>query len=1080
MLAVYLVLMMVLSFSILLVPGEKYDTLTTSDSGWVYDVAVEISQRGTLVDNNPLSHAPYGLPVPFNEQLQPLLAVMLYRGLNAVNPGVTLMDVVKFWGPLMFALSLIPIFLIGRELGGDLAGGAAVFFAATMTTTIYWMKVGSFDRDCLKLLLTATSAFFTLKLFKASRGDFLKYALLAGLSFGLFSLTWPGALFFAAVPVGGIIILLLVRFFEALARKFSDVLGAVKSSLRDHLHHIVGVIVMMAVMSVIYVALGKQAPDFWVGFLGMLLNYVGIGGGGVTLPAYASEARPAGPITETLGEFYTNTILTVVVVILILLALAKFAWSRKNWEILVFAWLIVLLAMVYPGKGMARFVREWWPLVPVLAGAGFAVLIKLIRRAYFTPSLGWLKEAEDPLAVTALVVIFVSPFVLNAYASAAATTPPPDWYGQTGLNSAFMDSFTWLRENTPENAVVAVEWSYGHLLTGVARRPAVVDGAEIVAEAGTWENKPGVKPPDYIYTVVDSTGKFLNQHFTINGRRTDIQRLPGLGSDEEIAFYLETYRDNYGVKIDYLITHVFQVYSMLDVVLAESGERSQSTGFDNQLIFRFGEENVALDVNHLDAYVRGENGERHYAGVVILYYDQTGGVTNFRYNFRDNIQIPRVLRVYVPNWTNTPSLDQIAATRGDPYYSGPPLYVRLFAGIGALPDFMSVAHVSSNGLVKVIKINHGSSPLYPANGALINDSTPEFRWTSGIGATRYEFLLARDQDFSAPLLQIETTERSYTPSAALAEGSYWWRVAAYKGEELLGWSDAASFTIDTTPPAAPQLLEPREGAILSRFDLAFSWSRPEPGVKYQVQVYREDDPAVLLVDNEFDVENFAFTFQNNGAYVWRVRAVDPAGNQSGWSQGRFTVSLPPQPPTLVAPARDAVINSSRPAFSWSGGVADNFRLVVDDDINFGSPEIFLTLGQVRSYQAPEALPDGVYHWKVVSVVGSQLASSPVWSFTIDTVPPEAPELLSPENGAVLPDNVPTFTWSSSPGASSYRLVVDEDQDFSSPVLDNVTSGTSFTAATGLSPGRYYWKVYALDRASNENVSQVWSFTIGGG
>jgi len=1074
--------MMFVSVSILLVPGEKHETLTTSDSGWVYDIALEISQKGSLVDRNPLSHAPYGWTVSFNEQLQPLLAVMLYNGVHAVNPSVTLMDVVKFWAPLCFALSLIPIFLIGRELGGDFAGVAAVFFATTMTTTIYWMKVGSFDREPLKLLLTSASIFFTIKLFKAERADFLRYAALAGLSFGLFTLEWPGALFFAAIPIGGIIFVLLVKFFEKLVHKFSDVFGAVKSSVQSHLYLIIGVFVMMVVVTLILSILGRQNPSFWVGFFQTLLGYAGIGGGegGVSLPSYATEARPAGPIGETLGLFYGNSILTVFIVIMIALSLAKFIWSRKNWEIFVFAWLIVLLAMVYPGKGQARFVREWWPLVPTLAGVGLAVLVRLVRRASSEPSLDWLKGIEDPIAVTALIVVFASPFLLNAYAAAAATVPPPDWEGQTGLDSGFMESFNWLREHTPENSVVAIEWSYGHLLTGVARRPTVADGVEATAEAGKWENVAEVKPPDYIYTVEDSTGTFLNQHFTINGRRTDVQRFPGLSGDE-IAFYLETYRDNYGVKIDYYVTHVYQIYTMLDVVLGGGAKRSQSTSVDNSyLVFNFGDENVIFDGGQLKAYLKGEDSNQYFAGVVILYYDQSGGLTNFNYGFEENPQIPRILRVFVPNWTSSPTLEQIVAVQSDPYYNGPPLYARVFGGAAPLPDFMSVVHTSQNGVVKVIKINHTASAVYPADGSLVNEDTPEFRWSTGIGATRYEFLLDESPAFSSPIIQADITLRKYTPTVALTDGTYFWRVGAYKGEKFLGWSETASFVVDTVPPTSPQLYEPRDGVELSSFNIKFSWAKAEAGAKYQVQIYKETDLSALLLDNQLTTENFSYTFQNNGAYLWRVRAIDAAGNQSEWSQGKFTIRVPPQPPTLVSPSKGAIMNNNSPTFSWSGGVADNFRLVVDDDGNFGSPEVFVTLGLVWSYTAPEALPDDNYFWKVVSVVGSQQASTPVWSFAIDATPPGSPVLLVPEHGSILTDVTPTFSWSSARGAERYRLLVDSDQEFRSPEIDNWTGDTTFTPTVSLSPNTYYWKVYAVDQAFNENVSSIGVFVIEGG
>ena len=132
----YLLALMVFTTSVLLIPGEKYDTLTTSDSGWFFGIAREMDSADGMVERYSLSHAPYGKQLGTNDQGQPLLLLMLYRGLHALDPSLSLMDVVRYWSPLLFALVLIPIFLIGKELAGDWAGCAEAFFASTLTGSI--------------------------------------------------------------------------------------------------------------------------------------------------------------------------------------------------------------------------------------------------------------------------------------------------------------------------------------------------------------------------------------------------------------------------------------------------------------------------------------------------------------------------------------------------------------------------------------------------------------------------------------------------------------------------------------------------------------------------------------------------------------------------------------------------------------------------------------------------------------------------------------------------------------------------------------------------------------------------------
>lgn len=94
-------------------------------------------------------------------------------------------------------------------------------------------------------------------------------------------------------------------------------------------------------------------------------------------------------------------------------------------------------------------------------------------------------------------------------------------------------------------------------------------------------------------------------------------------------------------------------------------------------------------------------------------------------------------------------------------------------------------------------------------------------------------------------------------------------------------------------------------------------------------------------------------------------------------------------------------------------------------------------------------------------------------------PPGAPELVSPEDGAVVHMSTPTFRWIPGENAVEHRLLVDDDPDFTSPI-DNVFLGGDATSwakpFAGYVDGTYYWKVVAVNPAG-ESESVTWFFTI---
>ena len=122
---------------------------------------------------------------------------------------------------------------------------------------------------------------------------------------------------------------------------------------------------------------------------------------------------------------------------------------------------------------------------------------------------------------------------------------------------------------------------------------------------------------------------------------------------------------------------------------------------------------------------------------------------------------------------------------------------------------------------------------------------------------------------------------------------------------------------------------------------------------------------------------------------------------------------------------------------------------------------------------------------LVIVIGSSISSIVLMALT--TSPQEAwashlaaPTLSSPTNNLVINDATPNLDWSNVATASGYRVLVDNNNDFSSITYSVITGSTSQQNNAGpFSDGTYFWKVAA--RSSTGDAfganSTVFSFTV---
>ena len=146
-------------------------------------------------------------------------------------------------------------------------------------------------------------------------------------------------------------------------------------------------------------------------------------------------------------------------------------------------------------------------------------------------------------------------------------------------------------------------------------------------------------------------------------------------------------------------------------------------------------------------------------------------------------------------------------------------------------------------------------------------------------------------------------------------------------------------------------------------------------------------------------------------------------------------------------------------------------------------------GDITQFQVPpgDSLADAGtrYDWRVIARdLALNTASSVVGTFTVDTVPPGAVDLVDPSEGAVLSGEAATpllFKWSKSPTTGDiedYLLqVVRSGDDFDTgpfaleAMVTHPTTQFKVPLGSGLPDDNYRWRVLARDKALNTTGSR---------
>ncbi|MBK1442522.1 hypothetical protein JHJ32_21160 [Parapedobacter sp. ISTM3] len=176
----------------------------------------------------------------------------------------------------------------------------------------------------------------------------------------------------------------------------------------------------------------------------------------------------------------------------------------------------------------------------------------------------------------------------------------------------------------------------------------------------------------------------------------------------------------------------------------------------------------------------------------------------------------------------------------------------------------------------------------PPNNFITNQSEVEVSWQGIFSAKNYRLQIdtAGFADEEELLFERVIDGTSFTFEMP-DEQRYQWRVRAENDTAQSRWSAMRSFLYDETPPPAPALASPSNGAQVNR-PVTLRWNSSGDAAAYQLYVYKSDS---TLFNEQFPrrLEGTSHVFDAGARgerILWRVRATDRAGNESGYSSWR--------------------------------------------------------------------------------------------------------------------------------------------------------------------------------------------------
>ena len=378
------------------------------------------------------------------------------------------------------------------------------------------------------------------------------------------------------------------------------------------------------------------------------------------------------------------------------------------------------------------------------------------------------------------------------------------------------------------------------------------------------------------------------------------------------------------------------------------------------------------------------------------------------------------------------------------------------------------------------------SKIDPSNGMTNQPDIVVLSWETSIGTASYEYCYDTTNDNTCS----NWTSNGSSTSKALslsASTTYYWHVRAVNssGTTYSNNSPTAFWSFTTSPLTPVQAIDAWTGDTNWNQKTLFA---PGDPIRWALIVENttSSNQSITLAfvvknPNGNIIENIqGSTITQPGTWSWYFNPPGTAPTTEGIYT--FTGSVIHQG---IRTTKSTTYTVAYPCYTLSKSVIGNGSININPPPNCTTNETQYRQGTTVQLTASPYLGYGFDGWGGDSTgslnpISITLTGDKSITASFSLLPPAAPELTSPPNGAVLDDYSPTLGWNDLAVAPDhYQLQFATSSDFTSGVLynQNLTGSTFDIPALLISGNVYYWRVRAFNSLGAGSWSQTWVLSM---
>lgn len=269
------------------------------------------------------------------------------------------------------------------------------------------------------------------------------------------------------------------------------------------------------------------------------------------------------------------------------------------------------------------------------------------------------------------------------------------------------------------------------------------------------------------------------------------------------------------------------------------------------------------------------------------------------------------------------------------------------------------------------------------------------------------------------------------------------------------------------------LKAPSNGLESPQFSQTFWWEELTTVVDgYRLEIVSPsfDSIAELVLQTEIAAENTFTVSLTPGIYQWTVVGFNSGSETNPVIRDLVivndsTADLSNQSLLLVSPAAGFVTNNTTLNFLWQELASASAYKIQIASPDFSNSTFFTVNETLSADNYSATLEEGIYRWRVRAENETSITPYTERELIIDLSPPEAPILLSPNNGDTL--SLPAMlAWEVDNSSSEDTLYLYSDASLNTLILKEATSATSYQLNGVALDQQYYWRLRSVDAAGN--------------